>query len=100
MKVGPTSFPSTGDVATAGIKTSTWEYVLLFFRNIQISFREGHGAMVRARSFVNVAACRGFRIPLGVSPLSILGHCFDVVSLAKALNPQMLHLTQVKMSTW
>ena len=49
-----------------------------------------------------------FRIPLGagfsekynVSPLSILGHCFDVVSLGKALNPQMLHLTQVKMSTW
>ena len=45
--------------------------------------RDGHGAMVRARSFVNVAA-------------------FDVVSLGKALNPQMLHLTQVKMSrpTW
>ena len=49
-----------------------------------------------------------FRIPLGagfsekyhVSPLSILGHCFDVVSLGKALNPQMLYLTQVKMSTW
>ena len=49
-----------------------------------------------------------FRIPLGagfsdkfnVSPLSILGHCFDVVSLGKALNPQMLHLTRVKMSTW
>ena len=49
-----------------------------------------------------------FQIPLGagfsekynVSPLSILGHCFDVVSLGKTLNPQMLHLTQVKMSTW
>ena len=49
-----------------------------------------------------------FRIPLGigfsgkyhVSPLSMLGHCFEVVSLGKALNPQMLHLTQVKMSTW
>ena len=48
-----------------------------------------------------------FRIPLGagfsekyhVSPLSILGHV-DVVSLGKALHPQMLHLTQVKMSTW
>ena len=47
-----------------------------------------------------------FRIPLDagfsekdhVSPLSILGHCFDAVSLGKAL--QMLHLTQVKMSTW
>ena len=45
-----------------------------------------------------------FRIPLGtgfsekyhVSPLSILGHCFGVVSLGKALNPQMLHLTQVQ----
>ena len=49
-----------------------------------------------------------FRIPLGaefsekyhVSPFSILGHCEDVVSLGKALHPQMLHLTQVKMSTW
>ena len=48
-----------------------------------------------------------FRIPLGagfsekyhVSPLSILGRCFDCVSLGKFLNPQMLHLTQVKMST-
>ena len=45
-----------------------------------------------------------FRIPLGagfsekyhVSPLSILGHCFDVVSFGKSLNPQMLHLTQVR----
>ena len=40
-----------------------------------------------------------FRIPLGagyhVSPLSILGHYFDVVSLDKTLHPHMLHLTQV-----
>ena len=49
-----------------------------------------------------------FRILLGaefsekyhVSLLSILGHCSDAVSLGKALHPQMLHLTQVKMSTW
>ena len=49
-----------------------------------------------------------FRTPLGaefsekyhVSPLLILGYCFDVVSLGKALHPQMLHLTQIKMSTW
>ena len=49
-----------------------------------------------------------FRIPLGaefsekyhVSPLSILGHFKDVVSLGKALHPEMLHLTQVEMSTW
>ena len=41
-----------------------------------------------------------FRTPLGagfsdkyhVSPLSILGQCFDVVSLDKALHLQMLHL--------
>ena len=40
-----------------------------------------------------------FRVPLGaefsdkyhVSPLSMLGHCFDGVSLGKVLNPQMLH---------
>ena len=44
-----------------------------------------------------------FRIPLGagfsekyyVSPLSILGHYSDVVSLGKTLYPHMLHLTQV-----
>ena len=44
-----------------------------------------------------------FRIPLGagfsekyhVSPLSILGHYFDVASLGKILYPHMLHLTQV-----
>ena len=44
-----------------------------------------------------------FRIPLGagfsekyhVSPLSILGHYFDVVYLGKTLYPHMLHLTQV-----
>ena len=35
-----------------------------------------------------------------VSPLSILGHYFDVVSLGKALHPHMLHLTQVQISTW
>ena len=43
-----------------------------------------------------------FRIPFGagfsekchVSPLSILGHYIDVVSLCKALNSQMVHLTQ------
>ena len=47
-----------------------------------------------------------FRTPLGagfsekyhVSPLSILGHCFDVVSLSKAIHPQIA-MTQVKMST-
>ena len=45
-----------------------------------------------------------FRIPIGagflekyhVSPLSILGHYFDVLSLGKALNPQILHLTWLK----
>ena len=44
-----------------------------------------------------------FRIPLGagfsekyhVSPLLILGHYFDVLSMGKALYPHMLHLTQV-----
>ena len=30
----------------------------------------------------------------------ILGHCFDVVSLGKAINHQLPHLTQVEMSTW
>ena len=40
----------------------------------------------------------GFSEKYHVSPLSILGHCFDVVSLGKALNPHMLHLTQLKIS--
>ena len=50
-----------------------------------------------------------FRILLGAgfimiqeyhaSPLSTLVHCFDVVSLGKALNPEMLHLTLMKIST-
>ena len=35
-----------------------------------------------------------FRIPLSAG-FSILGHCFDVVFLGKALHPHMLHLTQV-----
>ena len=42
----------------------------------------------------------GFSEKIHVSPLSILGHYFDVVSLGKALHSQMLHLAQVKMSTW
>ena len=42
----------------------------------------------------------GFSDKYIVSPLSLLGHCFDVVSLGKALNLQMLQLTPVKMSTW
>ena len=44
-----------------------------------------------------------FRTPLGaelsdkyhVSPFSIFGYCFDVVSVGKALYPYMLHLTYV-----
>ena len=40
----------------------------------------------------------GFSEKYHVSSLSILGHCFDAVSLGKALNPQMLDLTHMKMS--
>ena len=61
-----------------------------------------HGALPMSLSAVQ------FRTPLGagflekfyVFPLSILGHCYDVVSLGKVLHPQKLHLTQVKMSNW
>ena len=42
----------------------------------------------------------GFSEKYHVSPLTILGHCFDDVSLDMALHPQILHLTQVKKSTW
>ena len=57
--------------------------------------------MVRARSFVRfrLVLGAGFSDEYHVSPFSILGRCFDVVSLGKELNPQMLHLTRVKMST-
>ena len=41
----------------------------------------------------------GFSEKNQVPPFSILGHCFDVVPLGKALHPQLLHLTQVKMRT-
>ena len=61
----------------------------------------------RGASPMSLPAVR-FRTPLGAgvsekyhaSQLSILGHCNDVVSLGKALHPEMLKLTQVKMSTW
>ena len=42
----------------------------------------------------------GFSEKFYISPLSILRHCFDIVSLGKALHPQMIHWTQVKKSTW
>ena len=64
---------------------------------------EGRDAMARARSLANVTACRAVLNPAWcrifkkyhASPLSILGHYFDVVSLGKTLYPHMLHLTQV-----
>ena len=64
--------------------------------------------MVRAWRSADVAACRAVSNPIGagfsekyhISPLSILGHCEDGVSLGKTLHPQMLHLTQVKKSIW
>ena len=37
----------------------------------------------------------GFSEKNHVSPLSILGHCFNVVSLGKALQPQMSRPYQV-----
>ena len=37
----------------------------------------------------------GFLEKYHVSPLSILGHCFDIVSLGKTLYLHMLYLTQV-----
>ena len=41
----------------------------------------------------------GFSEKYPISPLSILRHFFDVVSLNKALYSHMLHLTQALMST-
>ena len=65
--------------------------------------------MARAWRSADVAACRAVSNPAWCrisreiscfSHLNTWGHCKDVVSLGKALHPQMLHLTQVKMSTW
>ena len=49
---------------------------------------------------LRISCGTGFSDKYHVSPLSILGHCFYVISLGKALHPQMLHLTQLKMSIW
>ena len=51
-----------------------------------------------ARLLIQLGA--GFSEKYHVSLLLILGHCFDVVSLGKVRSTKMLHLTQVKMSTW
>ena len=59
--------------------------------------------MVRVRSSVEVTACRvvsNLAWCMIFREISILRHCFDVVSLGKALNPHMLYLTHVIMSTW
>ena len=64
--------------------------------------------MVGALNFSMSLPAVRFRTPLGagfsekyhVSPISISEHSFDVVSLGKTLHPQLLHLTQVKMSIW
>ena len=58
--------------------------------------------------FTDVVACLANSNPVGagfsekyhVSPLSILGHCFDGVSLDKAFHPKMIDLDLIKMSTW
>ena len=78
-----------------------------FFR-VNLSLREGHGAMVRAWRSADVAVCRAVSNPVWCrifreiscfSPLNI-GTLLNVLCFGKALHPQMLHLTQVKMCTW
>ena len=64
--------------------------------------------MVRAQCFVNVVVCHAISNPAWCSIIrdtscfsfSILGRCFVIVFLGKALNRQIHHLTQVKISTW
>ena len=57
------------------------------------------GALPMSLPVVRFQILRGaaFSEKYHVSPLSILG---DGVSLGKTLHSQMLHLTQVEMSTW
>ena len=53
-------------------------------------------APVRLRNPLGAGLSEKYNVPLFL----ILGHCFDVVCLGKALHPSMRHLTQMKMSTW
>ena len=72
--------------------------------------RERHGAiiskLIRAWRSAEVAACVQFRIPLALIQINMFipSQSLDIVKMlcpwAKALHPQMLHLTQVKLSTW
>ena len=70
--------------------------------------REGRGTCLELRALSMSLPAVRFRISLGtgfsekyhVSSLSILGHCFDAVSLGKALNPQMFHLTHLYLFTY
>ena len=80
----------------------------LFSRKIAIFLERDMAQWLERRALsMSLPAVRS-RIPLGaglsekyhVPPLSVLGNCFDVVSLGETLNPQMLYLTQVKISTW
>ena len=72
----------------------------------QIIERDGAQWLERGALAMSLPAVR-FRILFGagfsekyhVSPLSILGHCFNTFPLGKALKHQKLHLTQVRMST-
>ena len=94
----------TDDFISRPIGLKSWSTTKVKSNNLNnilnILLREGQGAMVRAWLFDDVAACRAdsifktYHAPL----LSILGHCFDVVSLCKSLQTQMLHLIHVKMS--
>ena len=69
-----------------------------------VSFRERHSAMIRAWSLSMSLPAVQFRILFGagfskkyhVSPLSILGHCFDVVSLGKARHSTLKCFTWLK----
>ena len=72
---------------------------LWFLSGLSTKLKEGRGTMVeRGPLFMSLPAL-WFRIPIGtefsmkynVSPLSILGNCFDVVSLGKVLHPQVLY---------
>ena len=81
--------------------TTTKPVGLKTFKTLQYYERDVAQWLERGALPKSLPAVR-FRIPLGagfsekyhVSPLSILGHYFDVAPLGKTLYPHMLHLTE------
>ena len=56
---------------------------------------EHDGLLIYLRAVWSRTPFGGFSDKYHVSPLSMLGHCFDVLSMGKALFPAILNLIQL-----